>query len=209
MAILEVIGIGVGAFVATNIDDLFILMVSFAKRNFPTSLIILGQFIGMGLLLGVSLVWSLIVLLIPHNLVGLVGLFPIAIGIKELLVESLNAADDDNYDNAKVLNRLSKSRWRTYLTFLAVATITFSGGEEIGIYTSIFATYDGLLDITIIVATVIILTGVWCVIGFYLVNHTLLATRFRRLADKVLPLVLIALGIYILVEAFLVPFFQN
>jgi cadmium resistance protein CadD (predicted permease) len=212
VAILEVIGIGVGAFVATNIDDLFILMVFFAKRNYPTSQIILGQFIGMGLLLGVSLVGSLIVLLIPHNLVGLVGLFPIAIGIKELLVESRNAAidsDDDNYDNAKIVNRLSKSRWRTYLPFLAVATITFSGGEEIGIYTSIFATYDGLLDIIIIVVTVIILTGVWCVIGFYLVNHTLLATRFRRFADKVLPLVLIALGIYILVEAFLVPFFQS
>jgi cadmium resistance protein CadD (predicted permease) len=206
VAILEVIGIGVGAFVATNIDDLFILMVFFAKRNFPTSQIILGQFIGMGLLLGVSLVGSLIVLLLPHNLVGLVGLFPIAIGIKELLVESRK---DDNDDNAKIVNRLSKSRWKTYLPFLAVATITFSGGEEIGIYTSVFAAYDGLLDITIIVVTVIILTGVWCVICFYLVNHTLLTTRFRRFADKVLPLVLIALGIYILVEAFLVPFFQS
>jgi cadmium resistance protein CadD (predicted permease) len=55
VAIFEVIGIGIGAFVATNIDDMFILMIFFAKRNFPTSQIILGQYVGMGLLLGVSL----------------------------------------------------------------------------------------------------------------------------------------------------------
>ena len=116
MAILETIILGIGAFVATNIDDLFILMVFFAKRNFPTSQIILGQYVGMGSLLGTSLFASLIALVIPHNLIGLVGLFPIAIGVKELVVLRNAAHDNDvSYDNTKVDNRLSKSRWRTYL----------------------------------------------------------------------------------------------
>jgi cadmium resistance protein CadD (predicted permease) len=73
-----------GAFVATNIDDLFILMVFFAKHDFPTSQIILGQSVGFGLLLGISLFASLIALVIPHNLIGLVGLFPITIGVKDI-----------------------------------------------------------------------------------------------------------------------------
>lgn len=93
MALLEIIGIGVGAFVATNIDDLFILIVFFAKRNFPTWQIILGQYVGMASLLGVSLFASLISILIPQNLIGLYGLLPIAIGIKEL-IEVRNAASD-------------------------------------------------------------------------------------------------------------------
>jgi cadmium resistance protein CadD (predicted permease) len=92
---------------------------------------------------------------------------------------------------------------------LTVATITFSGGEEIGIYTSIFVTYDGLLEIITIVSVVMVSTGVWCIIAAYLVNHTRLATRFRLIADKALPFVLIALGLYILGEAYLVPFFQS
>jgi cadmium resistance protein CadD (predicted permease) len=112
-------------------------------------------------------------------------------------------------DNTKVANRLSKSRLRKYLPFLVVTTVTFSGGEEIGIYTSIFVIYNGLSEIVIIVLTVMVLTGFWCAIGFYLVTHTLVATRFRRFADKVLPLVLIALGAYILTEAFLFPLFQG
>ena len=209
MAIVEVIGIGISAFVATNIDDLFILMVFFAKRNLPTFQVILGQYVGMGLLLAVSLFASLIALVIPHNLIGLIGLLPIAIGFKEL-VELRNAATVDEYvDSNKVINRLSNSRWRTYLPFLVVASVTFFGGEEIGIYTSVFATYNDLLEIIIIVIAVMALTGVWCVIGSYLVNHTLLATRFRRIADKALPLILMVLGTYILAEAFLIPIFQT
>src|SRR3990170_8943095 len=105
-------------------------MVFFAKRSFPTTQIIVGQYVGMGLLLGVSLVGSLIALLIPHHLIGLVGLFPIAIGIKEL-VELRNRKDEDGDDEDKaiVVNHLYKNRWKTYLPFLTVATITFSGGE--------------------------------------------------------------------------------
>jgi cadmium resistance protein CadD (predicted permease) len=203
LAIYEMLGIGIGAFVATNIDDLFILMVFFAKRSFPTYQIVLGQYVGMGLLLGVSLVGSLIALVIPYNLLGLVGLIPIAIGIKEL-VELRNAKNDHNERDVKIVSRLSNSRWRTYLPFLVVATITFSGGEEIGIYTSIFVTDSSLPEITTIVAVVMALTGVWCWIAAYLVNRSFLAMQLRRITDRVLPFVLIGLGTFILIEAFLI-----
>jgi cadmium resistance protein CadD (predicted permease) len=203
LAIYEMLGIGIGAFVATNIDDLFILMVFFAKRSFPTYQIVLGQYVGMGLLLGVSLLGSLIALVIPHNLLGLVGLFPIAIGVKELLdLRSRENNDDD--EDIKIVNRLSNSRWRTYLPFLVVTTITFSGGEEIGIYTSIFVTRGSLPEITTIIAVVMALTGIWCWIATYLVNRSFLAMQLRRITDRVLPLILIGLGTYILIEAFLI-----
>jgi cadmium resistance protein CadD (predicted permease) len=60
-------------------------MVFFATPRFPSSQIVLGQYIGMGSLIGISLAGSLITLILPHNFIGLIGLFPIAIGIKELL----------------------------------------------------------------------------------------------------------------------------
>jgi cadmium resistance protein CadD (predicted permease) len=83
-------------------------------------------------------------LIIPHNLIGLIGLFPIAIGIKELLDLRKKREEDD--DDLVVTERLSKDR-RTigYLPFLTVATITFSGGEEIGIYTSVFVSFSSSL----------------------------------------------------------------
>jgi cadmium resistance protein CadD (predicted permease) len=205
VAIVEIIGLGIVAFVATNVDDLFILMVFFARCSFPNHQIVLGQYVGMGLLLGISLAGSLVSLVIPHNLIGLIGLIPIAVGIKEFL--DLRRKDDENNDTdyETVTKRLSRNRWTVHLPFLMVAVMTFSGGEEIGIYTSIFATYYGLSDLISVVSIVMVLTGAWCTIAMYLVNHTFLATHFRHVADRVLPFVLMGLGIYILVEVFLVP----
>ena len=197
----SLIGLGIGAFVATNIDDLFILMAFFANRRFPAAQTVLGQYVGMAALLAVSLAGSLIALVVPNNLIGLIGLFPIAIGIKELL-EMRKKDNDDDEEPAK---QPPQSRWLAYLPFLTVAAVTFSGGEEIGVYASVFATNNEVPEIVTIVSVVMVLTAVWCGIAAYLVNHSFLANRFRRIASRVLPFILIGLGIYILVEAFLIP----
>jgi cadmium resistance protein CadD (predicted permease) len=129
------VGIGIAAFVSTNIDDLFILMIFFATLRLPSVQIILGQYIGMGLLMGVSLVGSLITLIVPRNIIGLIGLFPIALGIKELL--ELHNKDDKEEDE-KLTKKLRRKNIQ--LPFLTVAAVTFSGSEEIGVYTTLFAT---------------------------------------------------------------------
>jgi cadmium resistance protein CadD (predicted permease) len=65
---ISLIGIGAAAFVATNIDDLFILMAFFAtnRSRFPISQVVLGQYVGMGSLIAVSLLGSLIALVVPN-----------------------------------------------------------------------------------------------------------------------------------------------
>jgi cadmium resistance protein CadD (predicted permease) len=194
-----ILGIGATAFVATNIDDLFILIAFFSNSRFPLSQIVLGQYTGMGALLAISVVGSLIALIVPNNLIGLIGIFPIAIGIKELLELLKNG---ENEESAK---QPSRSRLIAYLPFLTVAAITFSGGEEIGIYTSVFATYHEVSEIIIIVLVVVVLTGFWCAIAYHLVNRPLIASRIKRTGTVALPFVLIGLGIYILAEAFLIP----
>jgi cadmium resistance protein CadD (predicted permease) len=193
------VGVGIAAFVATNIDDLFILMVFFATPRFPSSQIVLGQYIGMGSLIGVSLAGSLITLVLPRNLIGLIGLFPIAIGIKELLELHKESDKEDDENLAKKLLRSKKTR----LPFLTVAAITFSGGEEIGIYTTLFATNNEVGSIITLISVVMVLTAFWCYLANYLVKHSFLANVFRSIGSRVLPYVLIGLGIYILAEAFL------
>ena len=193
------VGVGIAAFVSTNIDDLFILMVFFATSRFPSSQIVFGQYIGMGSLMGVSLAGSLITLVLPRNLIGLIGLFPLVIGIKELL-ELHKESDKENYEKlAKKLLRSMKTR----LPFLTVAAVTFSGGEEIGIYTTLFATNNEVGFIITLVSVVMVLTAFWCFLANYLVKHSFLANVFRSIGSRVLPYVLIGLGIYILAEAFL------
>jgi len=201
---ISLIGIGATSFAATNIDDLFILMAFFANhRSFPISQVVLGQYVGMGALLAIGIVGSLIALVVPNNLIGFIGIFPIAIGIKELL--ELRKNDDDEEEEEPATKQPSqRSKWIVaYLPFLTVAAVTFSGGEEVGIYTSVFAINNEPLEIITIISVVMGLTGVWCGVASYLVNHSFLADRFRRITSRISPFVLIGLGLYIMAEAFL------
>ncbi|HEY9385729.1 MAG TPA: cadmium resistance transporter, partial [Nitrososphaeraceae archaeon] len=192
------VGIGIAAFVSSNIDDLFILMIFFATLRLPSVQIILGQYIGMGSLMGISLVGSLISLIVPRNIIGLIGLFPIAIGIKELL-ELHNKGDKE--EDEELTKKLPRNKIQ--LPFLTVAAVTFSGGEEIGVYTSLFATNNEVEAIITLISVTMVLTAFWCFLALYLVKHSLLADIFRSVGSRVLPYVLIGLGLYILAKAFL------
>lgn len=83
--ILGLVAIGVIAFVATNIDDIFVLMMFFSSLTFPVRQVVLGQYIGIGLLITISALGSLIALVVPTYIIGLMGIIPIAIGIKNLV----------------------------------------------------------------------------------------------------------------------------
>lgn len=47
------------------------------------------------------------------------------------------------------------------------------------------------------------MTAVWCSVGYYFVNHSLLAHSVWHIGHLILPLVLIGLGISIMVLEFI------
>ena len=51
--IIGLVAIGVAALVATNIDDIFVLMIFFSSLAYPVRQIVLGQYIGIGLLIAI------------------------------------------------------------------------------------------------------------------------------------------------------------
>jgi cadmium resistance protein CadD (predicted permease) len=186
------VAIGIATFVATNIDDLFVLMAFFAAKQYPPLQIISWQLIGIGTITAISIAASLIALVIPSNYVGLLGLLPIALGIKALV--ELQKKDND-----------ALPKPRSALSFSGVAMIAIAdGGDNIGIETPLFATYSAPFEIIALVAVFLAVTVVWCGFAYYLVYHSVLASRIQRVGKLALPFVLIGLGVYILVEAFLV-----
>lgn len=54
METLLIILLAVMAFVATNLDDIFVLMIFFARKDFNNTAVVLGQFIGILTLVGIS-----------------------------------------------------------------------------------------------------------------------------------------------------------
>src|SRR5687768_6844552 len=82
---MTVLILGITLFVATNLDDIFILIAFFADPRLRAHQIIVGQYLGIGTLVLISVIAALIALVIPPAYVGLLGLAPIAIGSKKLI----------------------------------------------------------------------------------------------------------------------------
>jgi len=59
------------AFAATDIDDLFLLMIFYSSQSFPACQVTLGQFVGRGVLVAISILGSLIALAIPIYAIGI------------------------------------------------------------------------------------------------------------------------------------------
>jgi cadmium resistance protein CadD (predicted permease) len=195
--ILGLVAIGVAAFAATNIDDIFVLMMFFSLLTFSARQVVLGQYIGIGLLIIISALGSLIALVVPTYVIGLLGIIPIAIGVKNLV-------EIGKKDKSHVRQVVRDKRNKSYLSFLMVAAVTFSnGGDNIGVYVPLFSKYNAVSQIITIAAVFIAMTAVWCIASHYFVNHPLVAFRIRHTGNIVLPFVLIGLGIYILTDSFL------
>jgi cadmium resistance protein CadD (predicted permease) len=193
------IAIGVAAFAATNIDDIFVLMMfsSSSSMTFPVKQVVLGQYIGIGLLVAISALGSFISLAVPTYIIALLGIVPILIGAKKLVI--FRKKNESNSKQQAVQNKKKKKN----LVFAAVAAVTFSnGGDNIGVYTPLFAKYNSLSQITTLATIFMAMTAVWCITAYYLVNHPLVASKIRRIGHIILPFVLIGLGIYILTESF-------
>jgi cadmium resistance protein CadD (predicted permease) len=197
--------LGISTFVSTNIDDIFLLIVFFSNAiRYPPHQVVIGQYVGIGLLVAISIIFSLVSLVIPSFLIGLMGFVPIIIGIKKL-IEKHNQEKmmriDSNTTSFKNINQNKSTS--SVISFVSVAAVTISnGGDNLGIYTPLFAVNNSMDHIIIFIAIFMIMTALWCSIGFYLVNHSFLANRIQRIGHIVLPFVLIGLGLYIILDNF-------
>ncbi len=198
MNLLSLIGLGVVVFASTNIDDIFVLMMFFSDRSFSTSQVVVGQYLGIALLMGISALGMVAALVVPTGVVGLMGFLPIAIGVKKLL--DTRTPIEEGKQNQEARGALDTTG---HLRFLTITAVTFSnGGDNIAIYIPLFAN-STLSEIGVLFVIFAVMVAVWCATAYYLVNHSFVGDYIRRLGHVLLPFVLIGLGVYILAEAFL------
>jgi cadmium resistance protein CadD (predicted permease) len=172
---------GAVAFSATNIDDIVFLTIFFSQTPHRWH-VVLGQYLGFTALIVVSLIAFFAGQVFPHQWLRLFGVAPIAIGIKKLF--------------AKRGNHIQGASTGT----LDVATVTFvNGADNIGIYAPLFAISDAH-RVIVLVAVLYVLLAVWCVAGYLIHRQKAVAYTLQRWGRWIVPLVLIALGIYILLN---------
>ena len=179
---------------STNIDDTFLLAAFFADPNMRSHAVVVGQYLGIGLLVVVSALASMLALALPSGWIALLGVVPLLLGLAQLrsAFGANGGAESHDIDYRKPDARPTL---RSQVVVVAAVTVA-NGADNIGVYVPLFATNLGA--ITVYVLTFAVMTGVWCVLGYWLVNNPLFGGTLRRYGRVVLPIVLIALGVYIL-----------
>ncbi len=178
------------AFISTNIDDIFILILFFANSAFRERDIVAGQFIGIIVLIAISLTASLAGFFIDRSYIGLLGLFPVYLGIMGLI--DLVKKKEQN----ETLDKIMKNKNRGSIITVSGFTIA-NGGDNIGVYAPL-STAMSLTGKFIMITVFLILTGILCIIAKYLTKHPLAAKLIDKYGHIISPFILMLLGILIL-----------
>ncbi|HEP1520824.1 TPA: CadD family cadmium resistance transporter [Streptococcus pyogenes] len=178
----------------TAVDLLIILMLFFAKRKSRKDIIniYLGQFLGSVSLILLSLLFAFVLDYIPSKeILGLLGLIPIFLGLKVLLL-----GDSDGEAIAKEGLRKDNKN----LIFL-VAMITFAscGADNIGVFVPYFTTLN-LANLIVALLTFLVMIYLLVFSAQKLAQVPSVGEILEKYSRWFIAVLYLGLGIYILIE---------
>lgn len=193
---IELLGLvlaAAAAFAATNVDDLLLLTALFGVAHGDHALrggqIVAGQYLGVGALVALSAAAALGLLLVPAELVGLLGLVPIALGVRAATAGRAGTAGD------------APAPLPAALGIGGIAAITVANGaDNIAIYVPFLASV-GAEGIAVVIVVFTALVAVWCLVARHLGSRPAVRAGVERHGHVVIPVVLVGLGVLVLVQA--------
>jgi cadmium resistance transport/sequestration family protein len=201
--ILTTLFTGLLTFTATNIDDILVLTLLFSQRKHlrPRD-IVMGQYLGIITLVLLSLIGALGALTIPEGYIGLLGLVPLALGVKQIvaLLRPSSAPEDDATMLTPTQNEAKRSVFLSPGVYQVAALTIGNGADNLGVYIPLFAS-SGLSKMLLLSVIFFVLIGVWCFVGYKLATLPLVAKALTRYGHILTPIVLVLIGLAILIES--------
>lgn len=178
----------------TAVDLLIILMLFFAKRKSRKDIIniYLGQFLGSVSLILLSLLFAFVLNYIPSKeILGLLGLIPIFLGLKVLLL-----GDSDGEAIAK--EGLSKDN-KSLIFLVAMITFASCGADNIGVFVPYFTTLN-LTNLIVALLTFLVMIYLLVFSAQKLAQVPSVGETLEKYSRWFIAVVYLGLGIYILIE---------
>lgn len=183
----------IGLFMATNIDDIIVLSLFFARgagQRGTTTRILAGQYLGFIGILGAAMIVSLGAgAVLPPGLIPYFGLIPLGLGLWAAW-KAWRGGDAD--DDAKIEGK--------NVTVWTVAGVTFAnGGDNIGVYVPVFLSVG---PEAVVAYCIVFLVLVAALVGLakFVATRRPIAEVLERWEHVLFPIVLIGLGVFILVS---------
>ena len=178
----------------TAVDLLIILMLFFAKRKSRKDIIniYLGQFLGSVSLIFLSLLFAFVLNYIPSKeILGLLGLIPIFLGLKVLLL-----GDSDGEAIAK--DGLRKDN-KNLIFLVAMITFASCGADNIGVFVPYFTTLN-LANLIVALLTFLVMIYLLVFSAQKLAQVPSVGETLEKYSRWFIVVVYLGLGMYILIE---------
>lgn len=178
----------------TAVDLLIILMLFFAKRKSRKDIIniYLGQFLGSVSLIFLSLLFAFVLNYIPSKeILGLLGLIPIFLGLKVLLL-----GDSDGEAIAK--DGLRKDN-KNLIFLVAMITFASCGADNIGVFVPYFTTLN-LANLIVTLLTFLVMIYLLVFSAQKLAQVPSVGETLETYSRWFIAVVYLGLGMYILIE---------
>jgi len=194
--------VAIVAFASTNVDDLLLLSSLFIDADLRAGSVVVGQFIGMSLLVLISILAAHFMVSAPMAWIRMLGAFPLCLGILRLAKLSrtppLKTATSLR-ETEFVGKEQVRLCWVKSEAALAAILTLANGGDNLSVYIPLFAVQR--VFVPLYVAVFGVMTAIWCWFGYLLTNQRPVRDKLKRHAGRIVPWVLIALGLKVLLEA--------
>jgi len=189
-SVFIIIGVGAGAFIGTNLDNLLLLVAMYARYTQQSGVVTAGYFFGMILICLIALVLGETGEYIPLDWLGLLGVVPITLGVVALwkLIRKAGSQPPGS---------IAASETRSTIFSTLATTQLSNGADTIITFTVLFAESGDPADY-LLVPTFLAMIGVFSGLAYYSVRQAKLGRFLRRYGQYVTPFILILVGFYIL-----------
>ena len=193
---------GILAFVATHIDDFFLLVLLFAQAQLQPLWkgwhIWLGGYLGLAGLILLSSLGYLGGLLLPPPAIGLLGVIPIAVGGWKLWQPEPEETLEKELEELR--ERLTQKAWPILLPSPVLMSMLFTfanGGDNVSLYVPLFAGSTPL-QLALFATIFFLMKGLWFAMAQKLTMQPAVAKVLTERTEHWVPWILVGLGVWIL-----------
>jgi cadmium resistance protein CadD (predicted permease) len=188
-SMLAIIPVTAAAYVATNLDNFLLLVALLGRYRQHTANVVAGFF-------ACTLIFALVALWIgmaanfmPVQYLGFLGFVPVAMGVYELIRLRRGSAHAVEAEKEAV-----NGGKKIFITTLSSQLA--NGTDTVVVFSVLFIDSAPSADVLTIL-TIVAMAFVFACAAVYAVGHAALGQRIDRYAHRVMPFVLIIVGLYV------------
>lgn len=191
--VFTLLGLVAGGFVATNMDNLLVLVILLGANTRRRSAVLLGFLCSAITVICVSALGVLAEGTIGPGLIGYLGVVPLMLGC-HMLYRSWSGVHPADQEFESLTNTTEPKIW--WSTFILMFS---NSGDSVAVFLPLLAE-SGRSALLIIVCSYLAMAVLWSGLSYLISGHQGLAQRLEHRAEKIVPWIMITVGIYILMD---------